>query len=787
MAIDERSLELLEFASVRETVASSCMSEEGRDLVLSQIPFTDPGAAAECRDFTSRFTDVLRSGEEMPQLSFPAVASILPKLGKEGVALDEEDLLALAIYVESALKLKRYLSSTKSGGRLDTAPLAGEAEKIPDIPELPRAVFAVIERDGTMRDLVELRDIRSRIRALQRDIETLTSRYLFGDETRSFFQSGTTTLRDGRAVLPLKANFKGRVRGVVHEVSATGQTVYIEPDDVLEKNNRVVWEENDLKQEILKILRRVTAEVSVHAEALGPMMDEITFLDGIYARARYGIDHDSSFATLAESGITLKGARHPLLGRKAVPIDLALESGTRVVIITGPNTGGKTIALKTAGLLAAMNQFGLALPVREGSTIAHFDGIYADIGDEQSISQSLSTFSGHMTAIASIVERATKDSLVLLDELGSGTDPEEGSAIAMSLLDSFIESGSVVLITTHHGILKNYGYTRPGVVNASVDFDSRTLSPTYRILMGIPGESHALDVAEHNHIPKAIIDRARSYLKDERANVSELIKGLKTKHRELEDLEREQLKKRSTLMEDIRSTDLKALRLKQKELELRERGISDLNRLLVDSRSSLENLVRELKEGELTREKTVKVKEFIKELETRVKVQEESYVAEVEAEAPKPLPGEPIREGIQVLVEPGRRRGTVVRKAKKGFWTVETDTIRVTVPESSLTAVRESRKPSASVTYTGVGTGEAPAFELDLRGRRFEEAMSMLEHQLDLAAMAGLSEFGVIHGKGDGILMKGVHEYLKGYRGVVEYFFALPEQGGAGKTIVRMK
>ena len=518
------------------------------------------------------------------------------------------------------------------------------------------------------------------------------------------------------------------------------------------------------------------------------------------------------------SGFVLRKARHPLIGPGAVPIDVELPEGTRTLIVTGPNTGGKTVTLKTIGLLAMMNQFGLALPAAPETGFAVFDKVLADIGDEQSIDQSLSTFSGHIRAIGDIILAATSSSLVLLDELGSGTDPEEGCAVAMSLLDWFIERGCLAVVTTHHGILKNYGYSRPGCLNASMDFDRSSLSPTYRILMGVPGESRALEIASKNGLPQAIVEGARRYLAEERADVSELIKGLTEKHRELEGLEADRRSRLRDAKEAQRKADLGSLRVRQKELELRERGVADLRRLLAESRKTLENLVKEIREGELTGEKTKAVKEFLSRLAREAESEEEKFEdlrsirslsdspeergEDQEEEGPregrprnsgKGRKSEPLalEEGCQVLVGSSKRRGLVIRQAKKGYWVVETESVRLTLSESELSPVAASAptKPQVQVELAPRGEGgtSKAVFELDLRGYRLAEALEAVEKQVDAAGLQGLSLFQILHGTGEGVLGKGVHEYLRTHPGVADYHFARPEEGGYGKTIVRMK
>jgi DNA mismatch repair protein MutS2 len=482
-----------------------------------------------------------------------------------------------------------------------------------------------------------------------------------------------------------------------------------------------------------------------------------------------------------------------------------MDGLTRTVIITGPNTGGKTVALKTAGLLAMMNQFGLPLPAEEGTYIPVFNGIYADIGDEQSISQSLSTFSSHMTNIADIAGRAGERSLVLLDELGSGTDPEEGSAIAMAILDHLIEKKTRLIITTHHGILKNYGYTRESVENASMEFDSRTLSPTFRIVMGIPGESRAVDIAARNGLPGDIIARARTYLAEEQTDVSALIAGLKEKRRELDAAAEEGKAETRRLLEERRKTDLKELRLRQKELHLKAEGAGKLRRLLEESRKQLENLVREIKEGELTREKTLKVKEFLSDLENSVKAEnaglereEESLAEECRSietvldSSPDSIgqgKGPPVLEaGTEVLAGESRRRGRVLRSGKKGSWIVEIGSLKISFSEKDLIPVypvKEERKPL--IAQADLVPSAPVQLELNLRGMRFEEALEALRQQIDAAVLSGIREFAVVHGKGDGILQKGVHDYLEKEKAVADYYFSRPELGGFGRTEVVLK
>jgi len=410
-----------------------------------------------------------------------------------------------------------------------------------------------------------------------------------------------------------------------------------------------------------------------------------------------------------------------------------------------------------------------------------------------------------MTNIALIISRVTDQSLVLLDELGSGTDPEEGSAIAMAILDHFIEKKNRLIVTTHHGILKNYGYTRERVENASMEFDGRTLSPTYRIIMGIPGESRAVDIASRNDFPSDLIRRARSYLDEERSDVSALIAGLKEKHHELDAAAEAGKREERRLLEERRRADLKELRLRQKELQLRYGGVGSLKALLGESRKTLENLVREVKEGELNRDKTLRVKEFLSGLEDSVRAEEAGLEKETAALAleRRRLDEEDASDregvfapGIEVLAGEFRRRGRIIRLDRKGSgespasWIVEIGSLKVSFTEKELIPLASDRKgvSPASASWAAELAPSSPVpIELNLLGMRLNEALETLGRQIDAAVLAGLREFSVVHGKGDGILGKGVHDFLKNDPRVADYYFSRPELGGFGRTEVVLK
>jgi DNA mismatch repair protein MutS2 len=801
--MNEKTLRLLEFDAVRTRVAACALSGEAARLLLEAAPFEGREETARLKGLVSAVLDLMNSGVPERREDLPELAGLLPRLETEGAVLETDEALALGIFLKRAGAFKAWLAGTP-----ESSPLVPLLAALPDCSAPEAEIFRIIDREGKIRDLKELREIRRRIQSLTKDLENASSRYTGSEEIRRMLQSGVPSQRDGRMVLAVKANFRGRIRGIVHEVSSTGQTIFVEPEEVVEKNNELLLENRRLESEIRRVLREMTSRLSAFREDLDRFHKGIVYLETIRARARYGFETKGHFAGEDPAGaLVLQQARHPLLGPGAVPLDFSMLPGKRAVIITGPNTGGKTVALKTAGLLALMNQSGLPLPAGEGTCLPVFDGVYADIGDEQSLSQSLSTFSAHMTNMADIISRAGENSLVLLDELGSGTDPGEGSAIAMAILDHFIETKTCLIVTTHHGILKNYGYTREGVENASMEFDGRTLSPTFRVIMGIPGESRALEIAARNGLPADIVAGARAYLAGEQADISALIAGLREKHQEFDALTLEGRREEKRLREERRKADLRELGLKQKELQLKLEGAGNLRRLLGESRKTLENLVRELKEGEITREKTLRVKEFLSDLEASVQRENSSLEREEQilAEFRRGLEGEdqvpanceeaaPLAAGTEVLAGASRRRGRILRLDRKAAgtkparWIVETGSLKVSFPETELIALapsQEAEKPL--IARPDLASPASAQMEISLRGMRLEEALEALRRQIDAALLTGLRGFAVVHGKGEGILQKGVHDYLKNDGAVADYYFSRPELGGFGRTEVVLK
>jgi DNA mismatch repair protein MutS2 len=673
-----------------------------------------------------------------------------------------------------------------------------------EVEELPPVIFRVVDPDGTIRErqLPTLAAIRGRIRRLAGDVDRAARRFFTAPEYRTVVNGDRPTERGGRTVIPVKANHQGRIRGVIHEVSASGATVFIEPEECIRAGHRIAEERLAYRRELRRIMRELTARIAARRHEVEAVVAAVVSYDARYGRARYARLHHCAPVHTGDGEIDLRAARHPLLGAEAVPIDIHWGGSRRVLIVTGPNTGGKTVALKTVGLFALMNHFGMQVPAAPPSVLPWLDQVLCDIGDEQSIAQSLSTFSGHVQQIAHILGSASGSSLVLLDELGAGTDPEEGVTLAMAVLDSLIARGALVAVTTHHGALKNYGYVNPAVENAAMEFDLQSLQPTYRLLMGIPGESHALEIARRQGLDDRIVAAARSYLADGRTDSGEMIRSLTARERELRGVAEQHERSQVELRRRDREAEARDRALAARERELRAAEERDLRVFLRESRSALEGAIRELRErgrsGSEWRAAAAAAREVIEQ------------VAVAAAPAPRPEPAshpvpagaarrpapdqsgrapEALAVGMRVQIAASGRSGEVVRAGRRDTWVVQTGSVRGTfrseelVPAAAAVPVRTQPVRLDVEVNT---TGSRPLAELNVLGLRLDEALAAVQRQVDGALLAGLRQCAIVHGRGEGVLRHGIHQYLERRRDVVEFAPAAHNDGGDGKTIVRL-
>lgn len=797
--------EVLEFFRIAEIIAGYCKSEQARERCLQKQPMQDAAEIAAAKELGRDILRFLQADEPLPIKTIPPLDSVIKQLHTDGVCLTIEELYAAGLLALQVGELKDWAVKRKQAESATYTLI----ESIPPLPQTEQAVFSFIDKNGALQDIPALTVIQKKIQRIETDIEKTMRSYCTDESTKGMLQTPAPVLRNGRQVIAVRSNFKGRIKGIIHEYSQSGQSFYLEPESIVLRNNELMRAHAEYEQELHRLLLNISVQIAEEAESLADAYRLVLELDCAAAAARWAHAENGIFVpdTGASQYFYLQAARHPLLGAAAVPIDLKLTEEERILIITGPNTGGKTVSLKTAALFVLLNQTGWPVLAGEATRLPVFGYVGCAIGDEQSLDRSLSTFSAYMRTVGELLEAADEESLILLDELGSGTDPQEGGALAMAILDELFARRSRVFVTSHHGVLKNYAYRKSGCVNASVSFDEATLRPSYRILMGIPGESRAVDIAEKNGLPPDVIHAARAYMADSSADAAALIKGLMAKHAQLAVFEREKEAAEKELKEKQRRSDLHALKLRQQELLLRSQGYKRLHDLFEQKRNEIENLVREIQEGALTHDKTSKLKQFFADFGQTLAEEQAEIGAEQQdiaamqhtLQKPEQKPHErtqrgeastqTLADGMEVFIPHLHRRGVIIRKEKKN-WLVAVDTVKMTFPADKLEPIEQAAAPLRTpqvVVEAELHRESRPEFELRLLGMRLDEAEKHLQNQLDLALMHNMQEFSIVHGKGNGVLQTMVQEKLAAAPYIAEFFFARPEHGGTGKTIVRLR
>jgi len=793
--VDPKSIATLELPKILERLAGYAAFTASAALARALQPTADLEEArrrlmetSEARRLLSTRPDLTIGGAHDVR-SHAAAAAI-------GAVLDPAALLDIKNTLIAARTLFRLFE------KLDReAPrLAEMASGLQPSPGLVDAISRTLDERGEVIDSASevLASIRRELRVAHERLLSKLQKLISDPKVTTLLQEAIITQRDGRFVLPLRAEFKGRLKSIVHDQSASGATLFVEPLAVVEHNNQVRELELAERDEVRRILAALSAEVGAHSMAIASTVEAIAAIDLAFAKARYGDELRASEPVLRDfeprpsfhpgSTVRLRAARHPLLDpATVVPIDLEMTPDVYALVITGPNTGGKTVTLKTAGLLALMAQCGLHIPARSGAELSVFESVFADIGDEQSIEQSLSTFSSHITNTIRILQACGPKSLVLLDELGAGTDPQEGSALARSILSAFLRRPVTVLVATHYPELKAFAHSAPGARNASVEFDVDTLRPTYRLTVGLPGRSNALAIAARLGLDTEIIAEAQGMIAPDELQVGGLLDEI---HRE-----REAARVASAEAEQAHQTaaDLRA------ELSRRLEGIEDerrslLERARAEAAAEVEDVRLDLARLRRTLASAGQPLEAVRGLGADVESLEARVQAPVEREETT-LPREmrPIRLGDRVRLPSLRAEGVVTSIAEDqaevqiGRLRVRARLEELTPPsgEPSSSKKRRLLEEAAPARAPSV-IAAAPPLELDLRGTQVEDALQELERRLDAAAMAGMPFVRVIHGKGTGRLRQAIRETLRGNPWVASYDGGLESEGGEGVTIVRL-
>lgn len=792
--VNERSLRVLEYDKIVGMLKELTSFEPGAELAAMLSPSAEPQQVEAELDDTAEAVHFLEQHDGAPLVGAKDVRIPLGRAAREGT-LTGEELLDVAQTISVMARCKTMLLSADA--RQKWPRLAALTARLETFSELEKSIRRCIGEDGVVLDRASdtLQRLRTQIRTWQGRSRERLDQIVRAAASRNVLQEAIVTLRNERYVIPVKVEHKTAVPGIVHDTSSSGATLFVEPMAVVELNNKIKEAQVEEEREVQRILRELSRRVGAQGKALADGVDVLARLDLIFAKARLARRMDGVRPQMNEDGwLHIKGSRHPLLTGNVVPIDVWLGKDNHVLVITGPNTGGKTVTLKTIGLFALMAQSGLFVPAREAQ-LAVFRGVFADIGDEQSIEQSLSTFSSHMANIVDILAAADGQSLVLLDELGAGTDPAEGAALAMAILQHLADNGVRTVATTHYSELKSFVHGRLGMQNASVEFDPKTLAPTYRLIMGTPGRSNAIEIATRLGLPQSIIDNARgTFAKADDVRVEDLLRDLEETRRAAQ-AEREAATRLRQEAEVLRrKLEKTEARLAAQRSELQEQVRVEMRQMLVESRREVESIIAALRR----RQDEVGVqqaREAHKLLRRRLDSVQRAVPDAGQRQKERKSPKGPFipRAGDAVFV-PALRQDGVVQTAPDGDGNVavQVGSMRIVVAAKDLQPATDSvgvssmkvsrRQPSAA---TAVKRADISP-EISLRGMLVDEALYVLEKYLDDALLAGLERVLVVHGKGTGALRRAVHDYVQHHPHVTNWYIAEQSAGGYGATVVEL-
>ncbi|WP_347490790.1 endonuclease MutS2 [Desulfoscipio sp. XC116] len=789
--MDERNLKRLEFNKVKEKLALFAASEPGRELIYNLIPYGHRDEIVTALEEVTEGRELLRLDPTARLDGWNDVRQ-QARRSERGALLDPQELW----HVLQTLMACRHIKSFFSERQDRYVRLNEIAQGLGNFKEPEKRIASAIAPGGEVLDRASERlfNIRRRLTAGQQRIKDRLNEIIRSTSYQKYLQDPIVTMREGRYVVPVKQEYRSQLPGIVHDQSASGATLFIEPMPVVEANNEVRALMAEEKQEIVRILTELSAAVGGQAQELLYALENLGRLDFIMAKARYSDSLDAWAPRIVPGAkLDIRQGRHPLLPVKAVPISIQLGEAFDMLVITGPNTGGKTVSLKTVGLLVLMAHAGLHVPADDGTLIGMFDQVFADIGDEQSIEQSLSTFSSHTTNIVKILAGADSRSLVLLDELGAGTDPTEGSALARAILDQLRQQGSKVVATTHYGELKSYAFANERVENASVEFDIKTLQPTYRLLIGRPGRSNAFEIALRLGLSESVVQSARGFLTEEQVQVADLMRELEKARLQAEREQAEAEKIRLEAEQYREQYMLRAEKIRRRKDEIISRAIADSREMVKKAKLEAEQMVEELRAA-LKEQTTHSREQSINNARQRLR----QLQAKINAKAPIDIPEysseavADVKPGDEVFIPKYGQRGVVLEAPGQDDQVqVQVGMIRMTIARRELhrVPVKENARPRR---IGGVGQlvhqkARDISPRLDMRGMRVDEGLAEVEKYLDDACVAGLPMVQLVHGKGTGALRSAVQQLLKEHRGVKTFRLGESGEGGSGVTVVELR
>ena len=805
--MDARTLRVLEYDAIRQRLREQASSSLGKELAERLEPATDEATVRRLMAETTQAQAVLDHGGKAPLGGVHDVRGQVQNAARGG-ALSGRDLLEVADTLYASRRMRTYLVKSEVGAPLVVA----HARELSVFQELEELIEGSIDSRGEVEDRAsdQLAKVRARVRRLQEMIERRLDGVIRSRTYARMIQEPIVTVRSGRYCVPVRSEFKGSFRGIVHDSSASGATVFMEPFVVVEVNNELREMRSEEEREVRRVLLRLSGEVGARAEEILRTVSTLGALDLIFARAGLAEAMKATEPELNTEGkIDLVEARHPLLGGRVVPVSLRLGEEFSALVVTGPNTGGKTVMLKTVGLLTLMAQSGLHVPAAKGSRMAIFRQVFADIGDEQSIQQNLSTFSSHMSQIVNVLNHTENDALVMLDEIGAGTDPAEGSALAKSIMIELLRRGARVMVTTHYGELKAFAYTQPGVENASVEFDPATLEPTFEVRIGTPGSSNAFAIASRLGLSADLLRGAAEMMGEKQVALHEVIQRAEQDQRDLAQERRGAARARLALEGQQAEYERLLTELRGKRREMLGEAREEARRIVARAKQRTEELLNLLRQSvqeakEAIEREAAQVAQYAPPEPAEVTQAAREELAEISEEAaeataeaaeeprkepePEPEPVGEVAPGDAVLVRSVGQKGSVLSGPdEEGQVEVQVGILRLRAPLSDLARVPE---PLVTITRAApdevhVEAGPVPR-EIHLRGLRVEAAVYELDRYLDRAAVAHHEQVRIVHGKGTGAVRAAVHERLREHPLVRSFRLGVEGEGDSGATVVEM-
>lgn len=786
--MNNKALRVLEFNKIIDMLRQCAASEMGKAIVDNLLPSTDINEITLNQKETSEAVSMILKKGSLGLGGLRPVEEYIKRVNVSGV-LNIEELIHIGDFLRVSRRAKDY---AKSESKNDSFPLLEpQFDSIETVNDLEREIERCIPSPSEIADDASrtLREIRRNIRIANDRIKEQLNSIIHSNTYKNMLQEAVITIRNERYCVPIKQEYKNAFSGLIHDQSATGATVFIEPISVVQLNNKIKELHNKEKTEIERILALLSAKVADNSEVILSNADILAHIDFVFAKAELSIKMKGVEPKFNNSGyVNIKKARHPLLDSKTVvPTDIYIGKKFNTLLITGPNTGGKTVSLKTLGLFTLMGQAGLHISAFDNSELAVFDNVFADIGDEQSIEQSLSTFSSHMTNIVRILDSVTPDSLVLLDELGAGTDPTEGAALAISIIKYLHDLGVRTAVTTHYSELKVFALTTEGIENASCEFDVETLRPTYRLLIGVPGKSNAFAISQRLGLPEYIINEAKEVLSHEDLRFEDVITDLEISRKALV-IEQEKAEEYRKEAQRLKSeTEKQRNKLEEQREKIIRQANEKARSLISDAKDEADAIIKEMRKLQKDGINTQALEEQRAKLKDKMNKVESKLSAKAEHKVPKTLvKGDRVKihslNQTGIVSVPPNKNGDV--KVKAGIMTITVNIKDLSLDTSEEQLTYEPKKFATNISRKKRSNVSA---EVDLRGMLALEAIDKLDKYLDDVYLAGVSPVTIIHGKGTGALRKAVHEYLRGNPRVKGYRLGQYGEGEAGVTIVEMK